>query len=75
MHDMYDQLRKDLQAVLGRVHQWIDRCFPEYMTVFANWEGQSSLQVLKMGLFSDEIWNGIAIQIKGEAVNEKIICY
>ncbi|WP_026906195.1 IS110 family transposase [Paucisalibacillus globulus] len=53
--NMYDQLMKDLQAVQGRVHQWIDRYFPEYTTVFANWEGQSSLQVLKMGLFPDEI--------------------
>ncbi|RWR04001.1 IS110 family transposase [Siminovitchia fortis] len=53
--NMYDQLMKDLQAVQGRVHQWIDRYFPEYTTVFANWEGQSSIQILKMGLFPDEI--------------------
>ncbi|RKI72775.1 transposase, partial [Clostridium sp. 1xD42-85] len=53
--NMYDQLMKDLQAVQGRVHQWIDRYFPEYPTVFANWEGPSSLQILKMGLFPDEI--------------------
>lgn len=53
--NMYEQLMKDLQAVQGRVHQWIDRYFPEYTTVFAKWEGQSSIQVLKMGLFPDEI--------------------
>ncbi|MGM8364933.1 IS110 family transposase, partial [Virgibacillus sp. W0181] len=53
--NMYDQLMKDLQAVQGRVHQWIDRYFPEYTTVFAKWEGQSSIQVLKMGMFPDEI--------------------
>ncbi|MGM8366823.1 IS110 family transposase, partial [Virgibacillus sp. W0181] len=53
--NMYDQLMKDLQAVQGRVHQWIDRYFPEYTTVFAKWEGQSSIQILKMGLFPDEI--------------------
>jgi|SRR5690625_44373 len=53
--NMYEQLMKDLQAVQGRVHQWIDRYFPEYTTVFANWEGQSSIQVLKMGLFPEEI--------------------
>ncbi|WP_130859033.1 IS110 family transposase [Gracilibacillus phocaeensis] len=53
--NMYDQLMKDLQAVQGRVHQWIDRYFPEYTAVFAKWEGQSSIQVLKMGLFPDEI--------------------
>lgn len=53
--NMYDQLMKDLQAVQGRVHQWIDRYFPEYTTVFAKWEGQSSIQILKMGLFPDEL--------------------
>ncbi|MFD1040506.1 IS110 family transposase [Virgibacillus byunsanensis] len=53
--NMYEQLMKDLQAVQGRVHQWIDRYFPEYTTVFAKWEGQSSIQVLKMGMFPDEI--------------------
>ena len=53
--NMYEQLMKDLQSVQGRVHQWIDRYFPEYTTVFAKWEGQSSIQILKMGLFPDEI--------------------
>lgn len=53
--NMYEQLMKDLQAVQGRVHQWIDRYFPEYTTVFAKWEGQSSIQVLNMGLFPEEI--------------------
>lgn len=53
--NMYEQLMKDLQAVQGRVHQWIDRYFPEYTTVFANWEGKASIQVLKMGLFPEEL--------------------
>lgn len=52
--NMYEQLMKDLQAVQGRVHQWIDRYFPEYTTVFADWEGKASIQVLKMALFPDE---------------------
>lgn len=53
--NLYDQLMKDLQAVQGRVHQWIDRFFPEYMRVFNDWEGKASVQVLRMGLFPDEI--------------------
>jgi transposase len=53
--NMYDQLMKDLQAVQGRVHQWIDRYYPEYTKVFADWEGKASIQVLKMGLFPEEI--------------------
>ncbi|WP_077703535.1 IS110 family transposase [Virgibacillus dokdonensis] len=68
--NMYDQLRKDLQAVQGRVHQWIDRYFPEYTTVFANWEGQSSLQVLKMGLFPDEISQKDEMEILSEIRKE-----
>lgn len=46
---------KDLQAVQGRVHQWIDRFFPEYTRVFNDWEGKASVQVLRMGFFPDEI--------------------
>lgn len=68
--NMYDQLRKDLQAVQGRVHQWIDRYFPEYTTVFAKWEGQSSLQVLKMGLFPDEISQKDDMEILSEIRKE-----
>lgn len=53
--NLYDQLMKDLQAVQGRVHQWIDRFFPEYTRVFNDWEGKASVQVLRMGFFPDEI--------------------
>lgn len=53
--NLYDQLIGDLQPVQGRVHQWIDRYFPEYMRVFSDWEGKTSLQILKMGLFPDEL--------------------
>lgn len=53
--NLYKQLMDDLQAVQGRVHQWLDRFFPEYMKVFGDWEGKASLQVLKLGLFPDEL--------------------
>lgn len=53
--NLYNQLMSDLQTVQGRVHQWIDRFFPEYMKVFGDWEGKASLQVLKLGLFPDEL--------------------
>lgn len=53
--NLYDQLAKNLTAVKNRVHQWLDRFFPEYLTVFGDWEGKASLQVLKMGLFPDEL--------------------
>jgi len=53
--NLYDQLMTDLQAVQGRIHQWLDRYFPEYINVFGSWEGKASLQVLRMGLFPDEL--------------------
>ncbi|ESU31656.1 hypothetical protein G3A_15400 [Bacillus sp. 17376] len=53
--NLHDQLMKDLQGVQGRVHQWIDRYFPEYTMVFSSWEGQASLRVLGMELFPDEL--------------------
>ena len=53
--NMHDQFMKDLQIVQGRVHQWIDRYFPEFTTVFKDWKGLASIQVLKMGLFPHEI--------------------
>ncbi|UOQ49087.1 transposase [Gracilibacillus caseinilyticus] len=53
--NMYEQLMKDLQAVQGRVHQWLDRYYPEYTKVFANWEGKASIQLLKLGLFPEEV--------------------
>ncbi|WP_257352400.1 transposase, partial [Pseudalkalibacillus decolorationis] len=53
--NLYHHLMKDLQAVQGRMHQWIDKYFPEYTKVFSDWEGKTSLQVLRMGLFPDEI--------------------
>lgn len=68
--NMYDQLMKDLQVVQGRVHQWIDRYFPEYTKVFADWEGKASIQVLKMGLFPEEITEMDEQQILTEIRNE-----
>ncbi|WML30276.1 IS110 family transposase [Neobacillus sp. OS1-32] len=53
--NLYDQLITDLQAVQGRVHQWLDRYFPEYIEAFGKWEGKASLQILRMGLFPDEL--------------------
>ncbi|RYG71048.1 IS110 family transposase [Lentibacillus lipolyticus] len=68
--NMYEQLMKDLQAVQGRVHQWIDRYFPEYTTVFADWEGKASIQVLKMGLIPEEITEMNETQILSEIRKE-----
>ena len=68
--NMYDQLMKDLQIIQGRVHQWIDRYFPEYPSVFADWEGKASIQILKMGLFPEEITEMDEAQILAEIRKE-----
>jgi transposase len=42
-----DRLNKDLNRVKGRIHNWLDRFFPEYNQVFKDWEGKASLITLK----------------------------
>lgn len=68
--NLYDQLMKDLQVVQGRVHQWLDKYFPEYTKAFGDWEGKASLQVLNMGLFPDEIVQLSDIEIIAEIRKE-----
>ncbi|WCK52513.1 transposase [Aneurinibacillus sp. Ricciae_BoGa-3] len=36
-----EQLSKDLLQVKGRIHNWLDRYFPEFLTVFKDWEGKT----------------------------------
>jgi transposase len=50
-----DLLTDDLQTVQGQVHNWIDRYFPEFLTVFKKWEGKTSLQFLKLYALPHEI--------------------
>ncbi|MBV7509700.1 IS110 family transposase [Bacillus sp. sid0103] len=50
-----DILTDDLQTVQGQVHNWIDRYFPEFLTVFKKWEGKAALQFLKLYALPHEI--------------------
>jgi transposase len=50
-----DLLTEDLQTVQGQVHNWIDRYFPEFLTVFKKWEGKAALQFLKLYALPHEI--------------------
>jgi transposase len=52
-----DLLTEDLQTVQGQVHNWIDRYFPEFLTVFKKWEGKAALQILKLYALPHEIVN------------------
>ena len=37
------------------MHNWIDRYFPEFLTVFKNWEGKAALQLLKLNVLPHEL--------------------
>lgn len=52
---LYDQLVQDRNAVKAKIHNWLDRYFPEFLTVFKNWEGNAALQVLRMGLLPQDL--------------------
>ncbi|USK31211.1 IS110 family transposase (plasmid) [Bacillus sp. CMF21] len=43
-----DLLNVDLQIVQGQIHNWLDRYFPEFLTVFKSWEGKAAIQFLKL---------------------------
>lgn len=50
-----DHLSTDLRVVQGRVHNWLDRYFPEFLTVFKDWECKSSRQMLSLCLLPHEL--------------------
>jgi transposase len=52
-----DLLTDDLQTVQGQIHNWLDRYFPEFLTVFKSWEGKSALQFLRLGALPNELIN------------------
>lgn len=52
---LHDMVTQDLYAVQAQVHNWLDRYFPEFLTVFKDWTGKAALQILKMGCLPKEI--------------------
>ncbi len=50
-----DHLSTDLRVVQGRVHNWLDRYFPEFLTVFKDWECKSARQMLGLCLMPYEL--------------------
>lgn len=42
-----NQIVGDLQALQGRIHNWIDKYFPEFLTVFKDWSGKMALATLE----------------------------
>ncbi|MCR8870781.1 IS110 family transposase [Peribacillus frigoritolerans] len=50
-----DLLNVDLQVVQGQVHNWLDRYFPEFLTVFKSWEGKAAIHFLKLEALPHEL--------------------
>jgi transposase len=50
-----EHLSTDLRVVQGRVHNWLDRYFPEFLTVFKDWECKSAIQMLGLYLLPHEL--------------------
>lgn len=50
-----DHLSTDLRVIQGRVHNWLDRYFPEFLTVFKDWECKSAIQMLSLSMLPQEL--------------------
>lgn len=50
-----EHLTTDLCVVQARVHNWLDRYFPEFLTVFKDWECKSAIQMLGLHLLPHEL--------------------
>ena len=61
-----DLLSEDLQTVQGQILNWIDRYFPEFLTVFKKWEGKAALQFLKLYVLPHEL-----VKYSDQAKNNK----
>jgi len=45
-----ERLMEDMHRAKGRIHNWLDRFFPEFVpTVFKEWDGKAALVVLRQG--------------------------
>jgi len=42
-----EKLTRDKISLNNKIQQWLDKYFPEFTEVFANWEGKAALAVLK----------------------------
>ncbi|WP_110937943.1 IS110 family RNA-guided transposase [Salipaludibacillus neizhouensis] len=48
-------LSTDLRSVQGKIHNRLDRYFPEFFTAFKDWEGKAALRTLKLNLLPHEL--------------------
>jgi transposase len=52
---LHERMMEDLAATKAQVHNWLDRYFPEFLTVFKDWEGKAALHLLKQGYLPSEL--------------------
>lgn len=53
--NMRDRLLRDQLSIQGRIHNWLDRYFPEFLTVFKDWEGKAALMTLQHFPFPSDL--------------------
>lgn len=44
-----------LSSIKNKIHRWLDKYFPEFFTVFKNWEGKAALITLRKFPFPEDI--------------------
>ena len=73
LEDIYAELRvgmnqrgrliEDLKRVQGRVHNWLDRFFPEFTSVFKDWGGKAALVCLHVFPLPMDVMEGTESEI------------
>jgi len=53
--NLRDRLTEDLRRVQGRIDNWLDRFFPEFLSVFKEWNGKAALLILESSPLPQEI--------------------
>jgi transposase len=52
---LFDMIQEDLSSIKAQMHNVLDRYFPEFLTVFKEWNGKAALQFLKCGYLPEDI--------------------
>lgn len=60
-----DRLSEDLKRVQARIHNWLDRFFPEITDVFRDWEGKAALVCLHKFPCPQDVQEKTASEIVG----------
>lgn len=50
-----DRLSQDIASVKGRIQNWLDRFFPEFLDVFTDWDGKAALFSLQHFPFPSDV--------------------